>query len=169
MPDEQGLPLAGEHAEEISALRKQHEALSEKNLGVLRAIGTLGAQIDPSMVASTRLNVFIGYIFSRLGNTSPELRQVLQLGFEVEFEQAMHDQLSEIQRQVRHAQLTGGGVTMDQIKDLMARKSNGKPNAGPPGGLLRGPHGDLRAMARVVREERPGQVHVGVRPGARAG
>lgn len=119
--NEAGSPPPEPHSQlsEIQALQERVAALSRENVKDAQAIGQMGAAIDPSALMQVRLNTFIDFIFSRLGNTSPEVRQLLSLGFEEQFEQRIHEVLDDVKGQVRRAQLSAGGqLDKDQLAQL---------------------------------------------------
>lgn len=109
------------HADEVLALRRQHEALVEANEREIATIGHMGAQLDPAVISGVRINAFIDFMFQRLAN--PESRDMLKLAFEVFFGQSLNSQLREIKGGIRKAQLASGG-------------GMGAP---PPGGLIQVP------------------------------
>jgi hypothetical protein len=121
---------------EISQLQERYQRLAEVNQREMMALAQMGAAVDPSSLNRMRLDMFISFIFARLGNTSDEVRQLLTLQFEVEYEDTVSTQLKNVKGEVRKAMMgLGAQVSEEQIKEMWRRQQGG--NGGPgPGGLI---------------------------------
>jgi hypothetical protein len=123
-----------EMAEQIRQLTTERERLEKSNEQAAVAVGLLGAQVDPASLVRMRLDAFIDFIFARMGNTSDEIRKVLSLQFEIEYNSQVAAALESVKAEVRKAQLgAGAGLSQDDLKKMFG---NGH-GPGPGGGLHR--------------------------------
>lgn len=108
-----------------------HAQLAESNKRDLDSIRKMGANIDPGMFLQIRINTFIQFVLTRLGNASDEIRQLLLLEFEANFERNIGEQLKFVKGEVRKASMgVGAALSPEQIRQ-MARTD---PTLGPNGG-----------------------------------
>lgn len=125
-----------EMAEQIRQLTAEKERLEKSNEQAALAVGMLGAQVDPSSMVRMRLDAFIDFIFARMGNTSDEIRKILSLQFEIEYNSQAAEALESVKAEVRKAQLgAGAGLSQDDLKKMFGGNGNGQNG---PGGLFRG-------------------------------
>jgi hypothetical protein len=130
-PAAEGVPLAAE----IVQLQAKYQRLTAANTQEMAALAQMGAGIDPSGFNRLRLDMFISFIFARLGNTSAEVRELLTLQFEVTYEDTVLRQLKAAKGEVRKATMgLGAQVSKEQIEEMWRRQQGGN---GGPGGLIR--------------------------------
>jgi hypothetical protein len=126
-------PDAGES--QLAQATRIHQELAEGNQKDLAAIRQMGANVDPALFLQLRINTFIQFVLTRLGNATEEIRQLLLLEFEANFERACSEQLQFIKGEVRKASMgLGAALSPEQIRQ-MAKMD---PGLGRPNGPGRG-------------------------------
>lgn len=114
----------------LAQATRLHAQMAENNAKDLNAIRQMGANIDPGLFLQIRINTFIQFVLSRIGNATDEVKQMLMLEFETAFEHNCSEQLKFVKGEVRKASMgMGAGLTPEQIKQ-MARMD---PTLGPNG------------------------------------
>lgn len=147
MTDENPIPAEGENitAEpgatdlqpEIDQAQAQWMELTKNNVREMQSLAQMGAGIDPSYLIRMRLDMFISFIFARMGGTPDDVRTLLTLQFEVGYESAVAEQFRTAKSEIRKATMgLGANVSQDQIKTMWQKMQRG--NGGPPpgGGLV---------------------------------
>lgn len=115
------------------------ERLRADNEQEVFAIAQLGGMVGPEAFNRIRLDMFIEFVFQRLGNVPPDVQRLLAVMFETEFETKMGETLREVKGEVRKAQLgAGSGLTESDLKAMWAQQNGGKKNGNGGGKLFRG-------------------------------
>lgn len=99
------VPVPNPTQEELDEARVMMERLRAENNGRHAAIRQLGADIAPGFYSSIKIDAFIQFIFARMGNVTPEIRQLLTYQFEISFEQEVAAKLNEMKGEIRKAML----------------------------------------------------------------
>jgi hypothetical protein len=121
-------------APDLKELQGRLSSLEQRNQAGMESIGQMGAQLDPASLMFIRLNSFIGFVFQRLGSSSPEIRQILTTLFEIEYQERLAETLAEVRAEVRKASLgVGGSMSMKDMKRMWREQQNGKGQPIPPG------------------------------------
>jgi hypothetical protein len=120
-------------ASELQAVQSKLTDLEQCNQAELTAIAQLGAQIDPGSLTLIRVNTFVSFVFQRLGTSSPEIRQMLTLLFETEYQEQIAETLKDVKTEVRKQMLTAGPPpSREQLKE-MRRRQQGNGHGSPFG------------------------------------
>jgi hypothetical protein len=129
--------VAERMAADIKAQELKMKRLRQHNEAELKAIGQMGIELDASAIAVIRLDTFIKFIFARLGNASPELRQMLTLLFETEYQEAVSESLKDVKSEVRKAMIgAAGNATKEQLQQMFQQQNGHGGLLGPRGGQM---------------------------------
>jgi hypothetical protein len=122
-------------ASELQAVQSKLTDLEQCNQAELTAIAQLGAQIDPGSLTLIRVNTFVSFVFQRLGTSSPEIRQMLTLLFETEYQEQIAETLKDVKTEVRKQMLAAGPPpSKEQLKEMWRRRQgNGHGSPFGPG------------------------------------
>jgi hypothetical protein len=135
--EEPETPAADDEQAQIQAqivdLEEKWRVLTEANGAEIAAIAQMGATLGADSVTRARMDVFIGFIFARLGATSPEIRRLLMMQFEVEFEERIGSMLTQVKGEIRKAILSSGSAASKEDLAKMWRQQNGNRQGGPGG------------------------------------
>jgi hypothetical protein len=111
---------------DLAELEVRVRELNEANQSEAQAISQFGAQLDPNALNRMRIDTLVGFVFGRLGNAPPEIRQTLMLLFEIEFQQNMAEALKAVKSEVRKNSLgLGAQASPAQMRDMWRRQQNG--------------------------------------------
>lgn len=129
---------------ETAELESRRCALKDANAAEIQAIMQLGVMPDMGFMNRVRIDTFITFIFSRMGGIPDEVRQQLNLLYEIEFEEKVAERLRGIKAEARKAVMgLGAQVSPQQVQAMwnahqQARGQNG--GSGPGGLFLPGDH-----------------------------
>jgi hypothetical protein len=125
-------PQEGDVGPDLEKAKVRFEQLKRSNQEQLTAIAELGAELDPAVVSRLRIDTLVGFIFARL-NTNPNVRQMLEVLFEIQFQENMAEMLKSVKSDVRKATLgLGASVPVSQWEEIWRREQQGG-NGMPPG------------------------------------
>ncbi len=128
-PQQEGTPEES-LAVQVKVAQAKLDSLQQRNNAELENLGGMGVQLDPSAINTIRLNAFVDFVFARL-NSSQDVRQLLSLQFEVDYQEKMTETIKTIRSEVRKAMLgSGGQASEQQLRQMWQRSQNGHL---PPG------------------------------------
>jgi hypothetical protein len=134
-------PQENPSAEELKETEARLQSLEQHNNSEIAALGKMGAELDVGAMTLIRVNAFIEFVFQRLGATSPEIRQMLTLLFEIKYQEAVSEAFDQVKAEVRKAMLgSAGGASKQQMQQMWNRMQNGHgetPPGFPPPGFTR--------------------------------
>jgi hypothetical protein len=121
-------------AEELRQTEARLQSVKQHNESEISALAKMGAELDVGALNLIRVNTLVTFIFQRLGATSPEVRKMLTLLFEIEYQEAISEAFNDVKAEVRKAMLgAAGGASGDQIARMWQRMQNGHGPTPPPG------------------------------------
>lgn len=115
--------------------------LREANDQEMMSIAQLGGIINPDSMLKIRLDVFIEFVFTRLGNATPEIQRLLAVMFETAYEEKMAESLNGVKGEIRKAMLgAGSAVPQGDIERMwkaqQTHRKNGDGRQPGTGGLI---------------------------------
>jgi hypothetical protein len=119
---------------EVSQLERRWQDLTKANQRELMSLAQMGAALDPGFLNRMRLDMFIAFIFTRMGNVPEEVRKLLTWQFEVEFEATVAERLKDAKSEVRKAMLTqgiGNNIPEGQLQKLWQEQQKGNGGSSP--------------------------------------
>jgi hypothetical protein len=124
--------------EELKVTEARLHSIEQHNNSEIAALAKMGAELDVGALTLIRVNTFIEFVFERLGTSSPEVRRMLTLLFETEYQEAVSKAFNDVKAEVRKAMIgSAGGASAQQMQQMWQRQQNGHGETPPPPGFVR--------------------------------